>query len=137
MKQVNFIKRLTLLIFMVIPFFMSAQTDSIPDNIEYSVKKVKGKYVISQVITTPQNVQTVEFLPMDTASARKFLDNALVNNDSIAVRIEADLKEIQLNIDWHKKQLEAFQAKKKQLQMEGQIAIRQRPKLIKLREKIN
>ena len=122
---------------MVIPFFMSAQTDSIPDNIEYSVKKVKGKYVISQVITTPQNVQTVEFLPMDTASARKFLDNALVNNDSIAVRIEAELKEIQLNIDWHKKQLEAFQAKKKQLQMEGQIAIRQRPKLIKLREKIN
>lgn len=122
---------------MVIPFFMSAQTDSIPDNIEYSVKKVKGKYVISQVITTPQNVQTVEFLPMDTASARKFLDNALVNNDSIAVRIEADLKEIQLNIDWHKKQLEAFQAKKKQLQMEGQIAVRQRPKLIKLREKIN
>lgn len=116
---------------------LHGQVDSIPDNIEYNVKKVKGKYVISQVITTPQNVQTVEFLPMDTASARKFLDNALINNDSIAVRIEAELKEIQLNIDWHKKQLEAFQAKKKQLQMEGQIAVRQRPKLIKLREKIN
>lgn len=122
---------------MVIPFFMSAQTDSIPDNIEYSVKKVKGKYVISQIVTSPQSTNTTEFSAMDSATAKAFLDNALVNNDSIAVRIEADLKEIQLNIDWHKKQLEAFQAKKKQLQMEGQIAVRQRPKLIKLREKIN
>ena len=130
-------KKAILFLSILFATMLHGQTDSIPDNIEYSVKKVKGKYVISQVITTPQNVQTVEFLPMDTASARKFLDNALVNNDSIAVRIEADLKEIQLNIDWHKKQLEAFQAKKKQLQMEGQIAVRQRPKLIKLREKIN
>lgn len=116
---------------------LHGQTDSIPDNIEYSVKKVKGKYVISQIVTSPQSTNTTEFSAMDSATAKAFLDNALVNNDSIAVRIEADLKEIQLNIDWHKKQLEAFQAKKKQLQMEGQIAVRQRPKLIKLREKIN
>ena len=91
MKQVNFIKRLTLLIFMVIPFFMSAQTDSIPDNIEYSVKKVKGKYVISQIVTSPQSTNTTEFSPMDSATAKAFLDNALINNDSTAVRIEAEL----------------------------------------------
>lgn len=116
---------------------LHGQVDSIPDNIEYNVKKSKGKYIISQIVKGPESTSTTEFSPMDSTTAKAFLDNALINNDSIAVRIEAELKEIQLNIDWHKKQLEAFQAKKKQLQMEGQIAVRQRPKLIKLREKIN
>lgn len=130
-------KQAILFLFILFSLIGNAQTDSIPDNIEYNVKKSKGKYIISQIVKGPESTSTTEFSPMDSTTAKAFLDNALINNDSIAVRIEAELKEIQLNIDWHKKQLEAFQAKKKQLQMEGQIAVRQRPKLIKLREKIN